>query len=85
MWYIKIYQVKLENVPLTDNVGREFHNAGIWSGADPLDLTNGVTAETLNVSQDALARVVVKGWMRTADQSGHGAVCIDMDGDGDGV
>ena len=85
VWYIKIYQVKLDNVPLTDNVGRELHNAGVWSGADPLDLTNGVTEETLNVSQDALARVTVKGWMRTADQSGRGAVCIDMDGDGDGV
>jgi hypothetical protein len=85
VWYIKIYQVKLENVPLADNVGREFHNAGTWEGADPLDLTNGVTEETLNVSQDALARVVVKGWMYTADLSGHGAVCIDMDGDGDGV
>jgi len=85
VWYIKIYQVKLDNVPLADGVGREFHNAGTWQGEDPLDLTNGVTEETLNVSQDALARVVVKGWFRTADQSGRGAACIDMDGDGDGV
>jgi hypothetical protein len=70
VWYLKIYQVKLTNIPLTDNVGREFHNAGVWEGGDPLDLTDGVTEETLDVSQDALARVQVKGWFRTADQSG---------------
>jgi len=84
VYYIKLYQVKLTNIPLTDDVGREFHNAGIWGGEDPIT-SAGVTAETLNVSQDALARVQVKGWMRTADNSARGAVCIDMDGDGDGI
>jgi len=83
VWYLKIYQVKLTNVPLADNVGREFHNAGVWQGEDPVAAA-GVTQETLNVSQDALARVQVKGWFRTADPSGRGSVCIDMDGDGDG-
>ena len=85
VWYIKIYQVKLDNVPLADNVGRELHNAGTWEGADPLDLTNGVTEETLNVSQDALARVTVKGYFYGGNPSGRADACIDMDGDGDGV
>lgn len=84
VWYLKIYQVKLDNVPLTDNVGREFHNAGTWQGENPIT-AEGVTEETLNVSQDALARVTVKGYFYGGNPSGRGDVCIDMDGDGDGI
>jgi hypothetical protein len=77
VWYLKIYQVKLTNV---DGV-RENHNDGAWNQGDGAD----TEAETLNVSQDALLRVKVKGWLYTANKSGHGAVCIDMNGNGDGI
>ncbi|MCJ7510191.1 MAG: thrombospondin type 3 repeat-containing protein [Dehalococcoidia bacterium] len=76
VWYLKIYQVKLTNV----KGERELHNDGNWNQGESDD----TEAETLNVSQDALLRVNVKGWLFTADKSGRGAVCIDMDGDGDG-
>ena len=84
VWWLKIYQVKLDNILLdADGTGRADHNAGTWAGEDPAT-SAGADAETLNVSQDALLRVTVKGWFRGGDQSARGAVCIDMDGDGDG-
>ncbi len=83
VWWIKIFQVKLDNILLADGVGRADHNSGTWAGEDPATST-GDTAETLNVSQDALLRVTVKGWFRGGDPSGRPDVCIDMDGDGNG-
>jgi len=76
VYYLKIYQVKLTNV---DGV-RDYHNAGSWSFGDGDDTEE----DTLNVSQDTLVRVKVKGWFFNADKSSRGAVCLDMDGDGDG-
>jgi hypothetical protein len=77
VWYLKIYQVKLTNV----DGEREYHNDGAWNQGDGED----TEADTLNVSADTLLRVKVKGWFFSEDLSGHGAVCIDMDGDGDGI
>jgi len=77
VWYLKIYQVKLTNV----DGARENHNAGAWNQGEGED----TEADTLNVSADTLLRVKVKGWLYTANLSGHGAVCIDMDGDGNGL
>jgi len=90
VWYIKVYELKLENIPLADGVGRKLHNDGEWDGESPIT-SEGTEAETLNVSQDALLRVRVKGWFYGGDlsgegdvlASGRGHVCIDMDGDGD--
>jgi len=76
VWYLKIYQVKLTNV----DGERADHNAGAWTAGKGAD----TEAESLNVSQDTLLRVKVKGWLFTANLSGRGAVCIDMDGDGNG-
>jgi hypothetical protein len=83
VWYLKIYQAKLDNIPLDDGDGRADHNAGKWGGEDPIE-SEGTDFETLNVSQDALLRVTVKGWFEGGNNSGRGAVCVDMDGDGDG-
>ncbi len=83
VWYLKIYQTKLENIPLDEGEGRADHNAGAWKGEDPTG--EGLDAETLNVSQDALLRVTVKGYFHGANNSGRGAVCVDMDGDGNGL
>jgi len=83
VYYLKIYQAKLDNIPLDDGDGRADHNAGKWGGEDPIE-SEGSDFEELNVSQDALLRVTVKGWFFSDDLSGRGAVCIDMDGDGDG-
>lgn len=77
VWYIKIYQVKLTNV----DGERASHNAGSWSFGEGEDTVE----DTLNVSQDALLRVDVKGWFFGGDNSGRGAVCVDMDGDGNGL
>jgi hypothetical protein len=82
IWYLKIYQTKLDNIPLSDGVGRADHNAGKWGGEDPID-SEGSDLETLNVSQDALLRVTVKGWFDSGNPSDRGDVCMDMDGDGD--
>jgi len=76
VWYLKIYQVKLTNV----DGERTNHNAGSWQFGDGED----TEADTLNVSADTLLRVTVKGWFFGGNNSGRGAVCIDMDGDGDG-
>ena len=84
VWWLKIYQVKLANILLDGTTGRELHNAGMWEGQDPMT-SEGADAEALNVSQDALLRVTVKGWFRGGDPSGRGDTCIDMDGDGDGA
>ncbi|TEU01631.1 MAG: hypothetical protein E3J29_00755, partial [Dehalococcoidia bacterium] len=81
VWYLKIYQVKLTNV----DGEREDHSAGEWTPSDPWDTSTDVTEEERNVSSDALARVRVKGWFETIEQSGRGAVCLDMDGDGEGA
>jgi len=75
VWYLNIYQVKLTNV----DGEREYHNDGAWNQGDGEDSE----AATLNVSQDTLLRVKAKGWLFSANLSGRGAVCVDMDGDGD--
>jgi hypothetical protein len=77
VWYLKIYQTKLTNV----DGERADHNAGAWTFGDGED----TEADTLNVSADTLLRVKVKGWFFSEDLSGRGAVCIDMDGDGNGL
>ncbi len=74
VWYLKVYQVKLTNV----DGERADHNAGKWSFGDGEDTVE----DTLNVSQDALLRVTVKGWFEGGNNSGRGAVCVDIDGDG---
>jgi len=76
VWYLKIYQVKLTNV----DGARANHNDGTWAFGKGAD----TEAETLNVSKDTLLRVIVKGWFFSADKSGRGAVCIDMNGNGNG-
>ena len=85
VWYIKMYQLKLTNVPGE----REDHNAGKFAVADGADLydpsVGDVVAETLNVSADALLRVRVKGWFYGGNPSGRPDICIDMDGDGNGL
>ncbi len=75
VWYLKIYQVKLTNV----DGERADHNDGDWTFGDGEDSEE----DTLNVSADTLLRVKVKGWFNNHNNSGRGAVCIDMDGDGD--
>jgi hypothetical protein len=77
VWYLKIYQVKLTNV----DGERASHNDGAWTFGDGAD----TESDTLNVSADTLLRVTVKGWFFGGNKSAHGAVCIDMDGDGDGL
>jgi len=85
VWWLKIYQVKLANILLDQDVGRELHNAGLWYGQDPMT-SEGAANEVLNVSQDALLRVTVKGWFSTDGYpSSRSSVCTDMDGDGDGA
>jgi len=84
VWYLKIYELKLENIPLADGVGRKLHNDGEWDGESPIT-SEGTEAETLNVSQDTLLRVRVKGWFRDLNPSGRPDICIDMDGDGNGL
>ncbi len=85
VWYLKVYQVKLTNVPGTWSN----HNAGTFSAAEGVDLADpsvgDTEEETLNVSTNALQRVVVKGWFFGGNKSGRGAVCIDIDGDGNGL
>jgi hypothetical protein len=75
VWYLKVYQVKLTNM----DGEREFHNDGNWNQGEGADTEE----DTLNVSADTLLRVKVKGWLFSANLSGRGAVCVDMDGDGD--
>ena len=75
IWYLKVYQVKLTNV----DGARADHNAGNWTFGDGEDSE----ADTLNVSADTLLRVKAKGWFFASYKSSRGAVCIDMDGDGD--
>ena len=77
VWYLKIYQVSLTNV----DGERANHNDGKWSFGDGEDTVE----DTLNVSQDALLRVTVKGWFEGGNNSGRGAMCVDMDGDGNGL
>ncbi|UCH87799.1 MAG: thrombospondin type 3 repeat-containing protein [Dehalococcoidia bacterium] len=77
VWWLKIYQVKLTNV----DGERDEHNAGDWNFGDGED-TEG---DTLNVSADTLLRVKVKGWFEGGNNSGRGAVCVDLDGDGNGL
>jgi len=77
VWYLKVYQVRLTNV----DGARANHNDGKWAFGDGED----TVADTLNVSQDALLRVKVKGWFESGNLSGRGDVCLDMDGDGDGA
>jgi len=77
VWFLKIYQVKLTNV----DGARDYHNEGPWAFGDGAD----TEADTLNVSADTLLRVKVKGWFFGDNLSGRGAVCVDMDGDGDGL
>jgi hypothetical protein len=84
VWWLKIYETKLANIPLTDGTGRTDHNAGVWGGEDPID-SEGSASDTLNVSQDTLLRVTVKGWFEGGNNSGRGAVCVDKDGDGNGL
>jgi hypothetical protein len=80
VWYLKIYQVKLTNV-----VGaRTQHNAGVWQGTIT-DTGTDSEEDTLNVSADNLLRVQVKGWFHGGDASARGDVCVDIDGDGDGL
>ncbi|KPK47317.1 MAG: hypothetical protein AMJ77_03525 [Dehalococcoidia bacterium SM23_28_2] len=84
VWYLKIYELKLTNVP----GARTLHNDGQFNeaeGADLLDPTVGdVTEETVNVSQDALLRVRVKGYFFGGNDSWRPDMCIDVNGDGDG-
>jgi hypothetical protein len=77
VWWLKIYQTKLTNV----DGAREFHNNGAWTSGDGED----TEADTLNVSADTLLRVKVKGWFEGGNNSSRGAVCVDLDGDGDGI
>jgi hypothetical protein len=84
VWYLKIYQAKLDNIPLDEGDGRADHNAGDWEGEDPIE-SEGADVEVLNVSQDALLRVTVKGWFEAGNNCGNGAVCVDMDGDNGGL
>jgi hypothetical protein len=77
VWYLKIYQTKLTNV----DGARADHNAGAWDQGEGEDTEE----DTLNVSADTLLRVKVKGWFFGGNLSGRGAVCIDMDGDGNGL
>ncbi len=85
VWYLKIYQVKLTNVPGI----RADHNSGLFGATSPASISDPTKgdkeADTLNVSADALLRVRVKGFIRLTDLSSRGDVCIDIDGDGDGV
>jgi len=74
VWYIKIYEVSLTNV----DGERANHNAGAWTFGEGEDTVD----DTLNVSADALLRVTVKGWFEGGNNSGRGAMCVDMDGDG---
>jgi hypothetical protein len=84
VWWLKIYETKLDNIPLADGIGRASHNAGKWGGEDPI-ASAGTDLETLNVSQDALLRVTVKGWFEGGNNSGRGAVCVDLNGNGNGL
>ncbi|MGQ9573308.1 MAG: hypothetical protein ACUVV3_09045 [Dehalococcoidia bacterium] len=84
VWYLKIYQAKLDNILLADGTGRKDHNAGKWGGENPVT-SEGADSETLNVSQDALLRVTVKGWFFGGNKSGRGAVCVDLNGNGNGL
>lgn len=80
VWWLKIYQVKLTNV----DGAREFHNAGAWD-TDVTDTSTDTEEDTLNVSADTLLRVQVKGYFETTEKSGRPDVCVDMDGDGNGL
>jgi len=77
VWYLKIYEVKLTNV----DGERADHNAGTWNQGEGED----TEADTLNVSADTLLRTTVKGWFFGGNLSGRSAVCVDMDGDGNGL
>ncbi len=84
VWFLKIYEVKLTNVPGE----RALHNDGKFTAEDPADLLDpeagDVTEESLNVSQDALMRVQVKGYFFGGNDSWRPDMCIDINGDGDG-
>jgi hypothetical protein len=92
----RVYFLNFESIKLTDvNGKRDGHNEGLWTPENPYNdnfpagiATNDLEFEqTLNVSQDALERVQVRGWFvppAGAQMSTRPYAEIDLDGDGEG-
>jgi hypothetical protein len=84
VWFLKIFEAKLTNVPGTWSE----HNQGVFKTASGVDIeknTGLLQAEELNVSTNATLHVRVKGWFRGANLSARPDTCVDMNGNGDGV
>jgi len=90
----RVYFLNFESLVLSDVGGkRAQHNAGLWTPANPYNenFPNGLAADDyadyqlLNVSQDALERVQVRGWFVppvNTQMSTRPAAYIDIDADG---
>jgi len=89
----RVYFLSFESLTLSDVDGkRAAHNDGLWTPANPynedfpaLD-TADMLEQTLNVSQDALERVQVRGWFqRPYGTPGSGRMELPIDYDNDGT
>jgi len=78
-----VYWLKVEGITLGNvNGTRVDHNAGLWTPPNPWDPSSDVTAETLNVSEDTLLRVRVKGFFEMKDKSMRPEEWCDVNGNG---
>jgi hypothetical protein len=88
----RVYFLNFESLQLTDvNGKRASHNDGLWTPENPYNdaFPNGIASEDiltqkLNVSQDALERVQVRGWFVPpygSQTSTRPATTIDIDAD----
>jgi len=85
-----VFFLKLEEITLGNVQGkRAGHNTGLFEPPNPWNPASDVTAETLNVSQDALLRARVKGWFEGDNMSTRPERIIDydptFDSDGNGI
>jgi len=83
-----VYYLKLESLTLADVDGKRFsHNYGRWvpnadDEAEIWDTSTDMDSQTLNVSQDALERALVKGYFVGANLSTREAEGQDINNDG---
>lgn len=78
--FFTVYFLEFESLTIGSVPGkRELHNAGLWNPAspNPWNNTSDITAQTLNVSQDALVRARVKGWFTNSNPSVRPARMMD--------